>query len=237
MEKSTKLLVGAAAAVCVGVVLFVIFLDRSTHSSREAALQIYEGMKSQLAQTITTGQQRLETVIADPRAAADEDCHIVLAEALERHADEHDVFLRIRPDGILDCTPAGAPADEIDLSSRLYFDLAVENDGPAVGEFLVGRVSNEPVLAVSNVLRNEDGSIGYVFATGLKLNWLKSVIETAANEYGLVVELHDAAGVPLSYFEDSSALRTFGQSTRAELVRLPILPDQTGVHVVILEQL
>lgn len=237
MEKPTKILIGATLAVCVAVALFVLVLDRTTIDNREAALSIYEDMKSQLAETITEGQNRLRSVIEDPRAIADADCHLPLAEMLEKHSNTHDVFLRIRPDGMLDCTPGGAVSKEIDLSTRLYFDRAMASGKPVVGEFLVGKVSNEPVLAVSDVVTGDDETVRYVFVTGLKLNWLKSVIEMAASEQGLIVELHDAAGVPLSYFEDSSAKRTFGRSSRAELIRLPILPEHTDVQVVILEQL
>lgn len=237
MDKITKVLIASAAVVGVGVAAFVVFLDRSTNDSVEAAQAIYEDITAQLAKTVTTGQDRLKSLLDDPRALAEADCHLPLAEMLQRHQDEHDVFLRIRPDGMLDCTPAGPVTKDVDLSSRLYFERALQHGKPIVGEFLVGKVSSEPVLAVSDVVKNEDGSIRYVYVTGLKLTWLKSVIETAAEQHDLVVELHDANGVPLSYFEDKSAARTFGQSSRAELIRLPILPDQTDVQVVILEQL
>lgn len=237
MQKSTKLLLGATVAVGVGVALFVLVLDRLTNDSREAALLIYESMQNSLGESVAAGQDRLRSVIDDPRALSGENCHLPLSEELEKYKEHHDVFLRIKPDGMLDCTPAGPVDKDVDLSGRLYFKKAIESGGPVIGEFLVGKVSNEPVLAVSNVAKNDDGSVRYVFVTGLKLTWLKSVIEMASRDHGLVVELHDAAGVPLSYFEDSSAKRTFGQSSRVELIRLPILPDQIDVEVVILEQL
>lgn len=221
-----------------GAVALGVWIDVSSRDSREAAESIYQNVRELIGQTVATGQMRLEQVVADPMALSEVDgeCGRPLADAMQQFGDDHDVFLRIRPNGTLDCTPAGA-SKPVDLSERLYFKKAMDLKRPVVGEFLVGKVSNEPVLAVATPVFDDAGAVKFVFVTGLKLSWLKGVIDSAAQDHGLIIELQDSNGVPLSYFQDQSVARTFGKAAKAELMRLPLLPESSDTQIVILEQL
>lgn len=236
MRRRTIFLTGGfclAVAIYAGTVAMV---DRSTTVARQEARIVYLTIRDELAAAVSHARERLEELEADPATFAQdsEKCGEPLAAALARYSRIHDVFLRVRPDGMLDCTPAGG-GKEIDFSDRLYFMKALQEKTFVVGEFLKGKVSNEPVLAVALPVLGGDGAVTYVLVAGLKTDWLQEVIDKQVPESHLVVEIQDGQGTLLTYFVRGTK-HVIGKDARAELIRLPLLPDRSNAEVVIYEQ-
>ena len=227
------LVIGASLALYGGMVYFV---DRSTIGAREEAQEIYQELRDEVAMIVAHSELRLTELVDNPAVMSGdpEKCGLPLAEMLNRHSEIHDVFLRIRPDGMLDCTPKGG-SQGIDFSNRLYFKKAVEQKGFIIGEFLIGKVSKKPVLAVSMPILDANGNVAAVLAAGLKTDWLQEIIDRHKPSRSLVVEIQDSSGTLMSYFIRGQSQEP-GKDMRAELIRLPLLPDRSDAQVVIYEQ-
>ncbi|MEQ8665078.1 MAG: hypothetical protein RIC16_05080 [Rhodospirillales bacterium] len=227
------LLIAAAivAAVVFGGTYYAI--ERSTEGARREATEVYALIRDEIANVVAEAETTLDGLAADPATLVDdpEACGEPLAAALAANPEIYDVFLRIQANGTLDCTPGGGGMS-IDFSNRLYYSKAVEEGRFVVGEFLIGKVSQEQVLAVARPVFDDAGDIAFVLVCGLKTGWLQAVIDQHRTDSDLIVEIADSSGVLLSYFLGES---TGGQSAanKVELVRLPLLPGRSPAEVII----
>jgi hypothetical protein len=229
-----KLFLGAGALLAIGIFVGTAwYVEESTLQKRQEAMVVYEAVRNELSKVVLNAEKSLDSLAAQDamRNGTPQQCGELLAQALAAGPEIYDVFLRIKADGNLDCTPAGA-SKPVDFSSRLYFTKAVEKREFIVGEFLVGKVSGKQVLAVARPIISADGTISHVLVCGLKTDWLQAVIDSQKDTMDLIVEISDASGVLLSYFiaEDGTDLQS---ASRVELVRLPLLPGQLDAEVVI----
>ena len=230
-----KALIGAVGIALVIFGLTVLFINWSTTTAREQAETIYRSIRDELAREVAGTYERLDALAKDSGAieGGPDTCATPLKAMLDRYSDRNDVFLRIRADGMLDCTPGG-PAS-VDLSERLYFRKAIESRGHVVGEFLVGKVSNEPVLAVARPVSDGAGTISHVLVAGIKTDWLQDVIQALKPDSDLIVEIQDSSGTLMSYFLQGDQPNRV-ERHRTELVRLPLLPDRSDAELVIFER-
>jgi len=215
--------------------LFASFLGQATSQARTEAEAVYAVIRDAVAEEIDATRSRLETLASAPGILDDDPdvCSALLKDMLVKNAARNDVFLRIRPDGELDCTPGGAAS--VDLSERLYFREALETKEFVVGEFLVGKVSAEPVLAVSLPVLSAAGGVSAVLVAGVKTDWLEAIVQRVSRDGALLVEVQDSSGVLLSYFLEPN-LGVTTSDRRTELIRLPLLPDRSVAQVVIFER-
>lgn len=228
------LTLGAGALLAIGIFAGTAwYVEQSTVQKREDAMVVYEAIRNEITKVVLDAEKALDGLAAEEamRNGTPEQCGELLGKALAAGTEIYDVFLRIKADGILDCTPGGA-SKPVDFSSRVYFTKAVEKREFIVGEFLVGKVSGKQVLAVARPIISADGTISHVLVCGLKTDWLQAVIDSQKETTDLIVEISDASGVLLSYFiaEDGTDLQS---ASRVELVRLPLLPGQLDAEVVI----
>lgn len=221
------------AAIVYGVTVLVV--DLSTSKARDQATEIYQSIRDELALVVDETRKNLDDLAENP-SVSDGDpqlCAEQLKGMLDRHVEKNDVFLRIRSDGQLDCTPAG-PAS-VDLSERVYFTKAMEERGFVIGEFLVGKVSNEPVLAVARPILDDQGVPTHVLVAGIKTGWLEDLIQNSRSDADLLIEIQDASGVLMSYFTNKDRAENISRS-RTELIRLPLFPDRSDAQIVVFER-
>lgn len=102
------------------------------------------------------------------------DCMILLAN-LAQATRGVDTMLVARPDGDLVCAPQPV-ATRVNFSDRLYFKRVLAGSDYAVGEYIIGRVSGQPVLPVAVPLHAADGSLQYVIIMGRKLAWVEELL-------------------------------------------------------------
>lgn len=232
MRRYTSLIVIAVLAIGVFVATALI-IERSTVSKRDDAMVVYEAIRDELAKVVSRAETTLGDLANNPSILRDEptECGGALSSALAMGIEIYDVFLRIRADGVLDCTPGGA-SKAIDFSDRVYFTKAVEERAFVVGEFLVGKVSGEQVLAVARPVFGANDDIRFVLVCGLKTDWLQTVIDSQNSDSDLIVEISDASGVLLSYFVGEGE-SDVSAANRVELIRLPLLPGRFDAEVIV----
>ncbi len=224
----------AVAVLAIGIFVgTAVVVERSTESTREDAMAVYEAIRDELAKVVSEAETTLDALAKAPAILNDEptECGKALSDALASGKEIYDVFLRIRADGTLDCTPGGA-SKPVDFSGRVYFTKAVAARDFVVGEFLVGKVSRQQVLAVARPVLGPNDDIRFVLVCGLKTDWLQSVIDSQNPHHDLVVEISDASGVLLSYFIGEND-GDVSAANRVELMRLPLLPGRFDAEVVI----
>lgn len=99
--------------------------------------------------------------------------------------------------GKIICDSSGAP-EGLSMQDRSYFRDALTSTGPTIGEYTDSRLSNSPVLPISKAVRNPDGSVKGVLATGIRLGWLGDRLRERGLPPGGAVTIADRKGVILA---------------------------------------
>lgn len=194
------------AAIIAGALFFASLQGAKNKqaAARQLAEQVAEAVAAEHFIILEQARSDLESLARDPGTVSTDisRCTNTLARFLEARAERHDIFLRIRPDGMVDCAPK-ALAKAIDFSHRVYFTRVMAEKRFVVGEFLIGKVSKKPVLAVASPVFDNTGEVRYVIVTGLKTEWINQLIAEQAHNMEMGLELFDARGTSLSSFASS----------------------------------
>ncbi|MEW6487039.1 MAG: ATP-binding protein [Thermodesulfobacteriota bacterium] len=106
-----------------------------------------------------------------------------------------------RPDGEIVCAPGGV-GSPVNLGDRHHFRQAVHTLQPAVGEYLIGRVTGEAVLPFAHPLLDEAGRLQFVLVTGLRLDWLGRLEAGAELPPGSQLAVFDRLGTVLARYPE-----------------------------------
>ncbi|WP_448190455.1 PAS domain S-box protein [Azospirillum sp. sgz301742] len=93
---------------------------------------------------------------------------------------------------------AGAPGHRLSVADRAWFRLAVENDGFAIGEYVVGRQSGRPSLHISTPIHDPDGTVIGVVGAALDLDWLGRYLVAKPLPPGMAFAVADRNGTVLA---------------------------------------
>jgi len=116
-------------------------------------------------------------------------------------------------DGHTACAPR--PVDgRVDASSRVYFRLALQTGGFAIGNYAVGDVTGQPSLHMAKPVRNRDGTVVGVVTVALSLDWFGQQLGHIRLPPGAVVSIADRSGTYLARRPDGE--RYVGQPMRPE---------------------
>ena len=63
----------------------------------------------------------------------------------------------VGPDGLIRCNTLGSPAGAYSVADRSYFKEAMRTGGFAVGEVVIGRVTNRPTIQFAQAIADDDG--------------------------------------------------------------------------------
>ncbi len=235
MNKTT-----AVVAILLSVFLFLgvaLWIDHSTQSAQKNADKIYSIIQGKVAMNITQAQSVL-TDLRDKMQASQKSgtpCHKTLGTFMEQHSRIYDVFLKVERNGDLTCTPK-ATVSGVNFSDRVYYQRAMETRAFSVGEFLIGKVSKLPVLAVTLPVLDADNAVDYILVAGIKTEWLQeALVEAASVDKSLLIELQDTSGTLLRYFADGS-IAEVGEGRKVELIRLPVFKGLTDAEIVIFQR-
>lgn len=90
---------------------------------------------------------------------------------------------------------AGMPGTRNNVSDRAWFQLAVKNNGLAIGEYVVGKQSKKRSLHVSYPIHDEDGVIKGVVGAALDVDWLDAELAKRPMPEGMSLIIADRTGV------------------------------------------
>jgi len=140
-----------------------------------------------------------------PKAEA---CTALLAKKLNEHPEYVNVFV-LTLDGELICSALPFEG-RLNLSDRVYFQLAVTRKGFSVGEYQIGRVTGKATLAFGHPVLDETGKFTAVLAAALDLTRLSDLVKNARLPEGSAMLLIDSKGTVLVHHPDPPAGRRAG---------------------------
>jgi PAS domain S-box-containing protein len=198
---------------------FEIYAEQSARQLRQ---QLMEDEVLRLLRLVASEQQRIvegaEQVldaISSTRAVQEnqpEPCQRLLANLLSR-APRYSSAGVIGLDGHLICVPG--PLDRsVDASDRAYFRLALQTGGAVVGEYAVGRTTQQPTIHIAKPFTNRDGMVAGVTYVALSLPWLNQQLERLPLPPKSVVAIVDRNGTFLARSPEGP--RFVGQTVPAD---------------------
>lgn len=90
---------------------------------------------------------------------------------------------------------AGKPGSRNNVADRAWFQLAIRNNGLAIGNYVVGKQSKKRSLHVSYPIHADDGGIKGVIGAALDLDWLDAELVKRPLQPGMSLIIADRNGV------------------------------------------
>lgn len=142
------------------------------------------GLAAALAGVLVEGRVELEA------------CHRMLASTLS-NSQGYAAFVIVSPDGFTRCGST-AQAPGTDFRDRAYVRRAMETGAFSVGEYVLGRVSNQTVLPTAYPVLNAYGDLDFVVIVSKRLDWFQAVAERLHLAEDTRVTLVDRRGAVLA---------------------------------------
>ncbi|HYG89174.1 MAG TPA: ATP-binding protein [Azospirillum sp.] len=134
---------------------------------------------------------------------------------------------------------AGKPGTRNNVSDRAWFQLAIRNNGLAIGEYVVGKQSRKRSLHVSYPIHGEDGAIKGVIGAALDVDWLDAELAKRPMPEGMSLIIADRTGVVVARQPNGpewigralpDQFRDMLNSTRPGTVEIPGLDGRPRVY-------
>ncbi|MEC4592513.1 ATP-binding protein [Nitrospirillum amazonense] len=109
------------------------------------------------------------------------------------------VFLS-RPDGTTICASTGNPPAALNVSDRPYFQEAVRTGRATLSDYMIGRTTRAPILAMARPILGPDGRVKAVARASMRLNWAGRLAAMAADMPNGLFAIVDARGEVLVRF-------------------------------------
>lgn len=192
----------ATAALLPGLAMLA-FNELTYRAEREQEVHRQARQAGQQAasemERIIEGMDGLLTAVAAIPAVYNQDvagCREALGAVAGSVNSIRTIFL-LDTEGRIICDSSRAP-EGLSMQDRSYFRDALTASGPTIGEYTDSRLSNSPVLPISKAVRNPDGSVKGVLATGVRLGWLGDRLRERGLPPGGAVTIADRNGVILA---------------------------------------
>ena len=108
----------------------------------------------------------------------------------------YSAFVLISPDGRVQCSHRGFNQG-IDVRDRLYFNRATTAGHFVVGEYMVGRITGRPTLAVALPVVLDGDDRPWIFSAGISTGWVEEAMGQSGLPDGSSLAIASAAGTPL----------------------------------------
>jgi hypothetical protein len=126
------------------------------------------------------------------RGGASPECDALAADLLREFPWFTSITIT-RPDGLVFCS-ALPTSGSVTLGDRPYFQEALQTGDFAVGEFVVGRISGEPILPLARPILNEEGIPIAMIVAPISLEWLSQLIAQLQVPEGASILVIDRSG-------------------------------------------
>ncbi|MDG3444476.1 ATP-binding protein [Nitrospirillum amazonense] len=130
------------------------------------------------------------------------------------------VFLS-RPDGTTICASTGNPPAALNVSDRPYFQEAVRTGRATLSDYMIGRTTQAPILAMARPILGPDGQVKSVARASMRLNWAGRLAAMAADMPNGLFAIVDAKGEVLVRFPAPA-------QAPAAAAPLPVEPQADG---------
>jgi signal transduction histidine kinase len=112
-------------------------------------------------------------------------------------------------------------------SDREWFQSTLRSGKFTMSDFLIGRVTKEPTLAMSYPVKDADDKTRMVLAVGISLKWLEKQISTSNFPANSIITILDNSGVVLARYPDFNEIVGTNQS-ELDIVK-KVIGTQDGV--------
>ncbi len=174
--------------------------QQAAETARTQAVQIAQQAVNSQQELIETGRQFLVALshLTAVQSLDAEACNPLFSQLLPKQFYFATIFATT-PAGDVFCSsmPVGP---SLNFSDREYFQHVLQSHQFAVSEYIVGRVTEKPVIALAYPVLNEHGSVKAVLVTSLDLTWINQINSKTPLLPGSVVEVIDSSGVILNRY-------------------------------------
>jgi signal transduction histidine kinase/HAMP domain-containing protein len=213
------LLVVLAALPALVFILYAAAEQRrqATEHARESTLRLVQIAVIEHEHLIEETRQLLGLLARVPEVAGDDAaaCGAFLADLVEQYASRYTGFSVVERDGDISCVSSPLPVS-VNVADRRYFRSVVGTGEFAVGEYMIGRISGEPTLAMAAPILDDQGRVRKVVSAVLSLDWLHRFVERLDLPPGGNLSLFDHDGTVLVEYPES--VERVGRSLDPRLV-------------------
>jgi two-component sensor histidine kinase len=192
----------AIAALSPGVAILAINeIDLRSARERDVhqqALQASRHAASEMGRVIEGIDGLLTAVAANAAVFSAEraSCQSALLAVATAIPSIRTIFV-MTPDGTISCDSHGTAIGQ-NMADRSYFTDALAEPGIVVGEYTRSRIADLAVLPVSKAVREGNGRVTAVLATGIRLDWLGERLRERGMSSGGALTVADRDGVILA---------------------------------------
>lgn len=130
-------------------------------------------------------------------------CRSLLASTLA-NSQGYAAFAAVSPEGLALCG-SGEHVPGTDFRDRAYVRRALETGAFTVGEYVVGRVSNQTVLPTASAVLTPFGDVAFVLIISKRLDWFQAVANRLHLPRDTRVSLVDRGGAMLASIPHEAA--------------------------------
>jgi PAS domain S-box-containing protein len=172
---------------------------------RQAAVQAQENtlrlarLMAKDQERLVEGADQLLNALARLPAIRDRDpvaCNALFADLMTQ-AWHYANFVATAPDGEVFCSgePLSGP---VNFADRAWFQQALATHDFVVGDYVIGRITGQPLLVFAHPALDEAGQVQAVVSTGLDLAWLGQLAAEAQLPAGSAFTIVDRDGTVLA---------------------------------------
>lgn len=112
------------------------------------------------------------------------------------------------------------PARTVNIADRAYYQQLKKAGGFVLSDVVVGRVTNQQVVAAAHPIYGTNGKLQRILGVGMPLNWIEQIAAKASARHGGVLIALDRNNRVLAYQPNRPANWVIGQQNVSELVAL-----------------
>ncbi|TDY00010.1 bifunctional diguanylate cyclase/phosphodiesterase [Thiohalophilus thiocyanatoxydans] len=183
----------------------------------EQVLSIVRSAAREQRQLISTTRQLLMSMAQLPAVVPNSSRVHVCSDILSMLRKPNPYYTNFgvaRPDGELFCS-ALPMHKAVNITDRSYFQRALESRDLGIGEYQIGRLTEEPAINFGYPVTNVDGEIVSVVFAALNLSWLEEMISNVELPDGASLMVIDNLGTLLARYPETGRA---GESVRGEAV-------------------
>lgn len=223
-------LILAASVPALGIVAYLGYRVAEDFSAqqRERLWTVARQHASNITMLLSTAEGLLMALAATEvvRERNVAGCGRLLSQLAEAYP-VYSSFVVVDSDGSPAC--GAGPLDAgLRFDDRAYFQMALRGRQFAVGSFVMGRVSGEPILPLADPILDSQGEVELVLVSGLKLDWLRQQFGTLPVTTGEAVSIVDRTGRILVRWPDGEIAQ--GEALGGDDLRRFVLSLPSGAQ-------